>query len=102
MSQFKIYGHRTFLEQNTDAISHAIHQASMKTLGPSKEKRFHRFMPMEPRQMITPPDRSERYLNIEVLMFEGCSIETKKAFYWQLLAALDLPYQVDYRPQPEP
>lgn len=89
MAQFKIYGHRSFLEVNAVDISAAIHDASVRKLGLPDDKRFHRFLPMEPWQFVAPEDRSERYLIIEVMMFEGRPQETKKAFYSQLLGNLE-------------
>lgn len=89
MAQFKIYGHEGFLRERTEAISNAIHSASMIALGLPKEKRFHRFLPLEPWQFVTPVDRSERYLIIELMMFEGRPTETIKAFYKQVLTNLD-------------
>ena len=88
MAQFKIYGHRAFLEQSAAAISTAIHGASVGALGLPEEKRFHRFIPLEPWQFVSPPDRSDRYLIIEVMMFEGRPVATKKAFFAQLASNL--------------
>lgn len=88
MAQFKIYGHRSFLESQSTDISEAIHDASQSALGLPAGKRFHRFLPLEDWQFIAPNDRSERYLIIEVMMFEGRPVETKKAFYAELLANL--------------
>lgn len=89
MAQFKVYGHEAFLKLNAEAISRAIHDASVNQLGLPVEKRFHRFLPLEPWQFVTPEDRSERYLIIEVMMFEGRPPETIKAFYSQLLINLE-------------
>ncbi|MCA9832432.1 MAG: tautomerase family protein [Thermomicrobiales bacterium] len=89
MAQFKIYGRDGFLRAHSVAISNAIHAASVAGLGLPEEKRFHRFIPLADWQFIAPPDRSERYLIIEVMMFTGRSVETKKAFYRLLLQNLD-------------
>lgn len=89
MAQFKIYGNHYFLGGHSSTISNAIHAASMSTLGLPADKRFHRFLPLEPWQFISPSDRSEKYLIIEVMMFEGRSVETKKAFYRTVLANLE-------------
>ncbi|MCO5215041.1 MAG: tautomerase family protein [Thermomicrobiales bacterium] len=88
MSQFKIYGHKTFLSENSSTLSDAIHAASVAALGLPEGKRFHRFLPLEPWQLIAPSDRTERYLIIEVMMFEGRPLETKKAFYAAVLTNL--------------
>jgi phenylpyruvate tautomerase PptA (4-oxalocrotonate tautomerase family) len=89
MAQFKIYGHRVFLEGASAAVSVAIHSASVRALGLPEAKRFHRFIPLDPWQYIAPPDRSERYLIIEVMMFEGRPTATKKAFYAEVLRNLE-------------
>lgn len=89
MAQFKIYGHERFLRDSATTISDAIHRASVGALGLPNEKRFHRLLPLEPWQFITPEDRSEKYLIIEVMMFEGRPEETIKAFYRQLLRNLE-------------
>ena len=90
MAQFKIYGHEQFLRSSAEAISKAIHRASVESLGLPVEKRFHRLLPLEPWQFIAPADRSEKYLIIEVMMFEGRPEETVKAFYKQLLSNLEI------------
>lgn len=89
MSQFKIYGHEEFLGAHFAEISDAIHAASVSSLGLPEEKRFHRFIPLADWQFITPADRSERYLIIEVMMFAGRPVETKKSFYRTLLQNLE-------------
>lgn len=89
MAQFKIYGHERFLKPNSEGISKAIHAASVSALGLPEEKRFHRLLPLEPWQFVAPVDRSEKYLIIEVMMFEGRPTETIKRFYNQVLANLE-------------
>ena len=88
MAQFKIYGYRPFLETQASAISDAIHGASQSALGLPPGKRFHRFLPLDAWQFVAPEDRSGKYLIIEIMMFEGRPVETKKAFYRALLANL--------------
>jgi phenylpyruvate tautomerase PptA (4-oxalocrotonate tautomerase family) len=84
MAQIKIYGYATFLRAHRAALSDAIHTCVMETLGLPADKRFHRFLPLEPGDFIHPADRSERYTIIEISIFEGRSVETKK----QLIQAL--------------
>lgn len=85
MAQFKIYGHEAFLRSMASHLGDAIHRASIGALGLPEDKRFHRFLPLEPWQFVAPADRSEKYLIIEVMMFEGRPEATIKAFYRQLL-----------------
>ncbi len=89
MSQFRIYGHANFLRGRTRSISDALHAAAVAGLAIPEEKRFHRFFPLEDGYFFTPPDRSEAYLIIECVLFEGRSVGTKKAFYQALLQRLE-------------
>lgn len=88
MSQFKIYGHATFLGPRISEVSEALHGAAVRGLGIPESKRFHRFFPMEEGTFIAPDDRSKAYLVIECVLFAGRSVETKKAFYRVLLEEL--------------
>ncbi len=88
MSQFRIYGHANYLRERTRLISDAVHSAAVAGLAIPEEKRFHRFFPLEDGYFFTPDDRSEAYLIIECVLFEGRSMETKKAFYRELLQRL--------------
>lgn len=80
MAQIKIYGHAAHLNAHRTAISDAIHACAMAVLGLPADKRFHRFIPMAAADFIHPADRSARYTIIEVSLFEGRTVETKKAF----------------------
>jgi len=51
----------------------------MSALEYPPEKKFHRFITLEPSEFIYPSDRSEKYMIVEISMFEGRSIEAKKA-----------------------
>jgi phenylpyruvate tautomerase PptA (4-oxalocrotonate tautomerase family) len=44
------------------------------------DKRFHRFFPMDREDFTFPEDRSDRYLILEVSLFQGRAPETKKRF----------------------
>lgn len=88
MAQFKIYGHEQFLRDSVEQISDAIHRASMAGLGLPEEKRFHRFLPLEPWQFVAPQDRSGKYIIIELMMFEGRPRDTIESFYTHLLSNL--------------
>lgn len=50
----------------------------MEALEYPPEKKFHRFIALDEEDFIYPQDRSERYLIIEISIFEGRSIEAKK------------------------
>jgi len=79
VSQVKIFGLRTELGACKGALSDAIHAAVMEALAYPAEKRFHRFIGLDRSDFIYPVDRSERYVIVEVSMFEGRSVEAKKA-----------------------
>ena len=95
MVQFKIYGHREFLEHSSAAISVAIHRASVDVLELPEGKVFHRFIPLDAWQFMHPDDRSSHYLVIEVMMFTGRPVETKKRFYGAVLQNLQDACQIN-------
>ena len=78
MSQIKIYGRKSHIEQHRQVLSDTIHACVVEALAYPPDKRFHRFIPLEPENFIYPADRSERYTIIEISMFEGRSAEAKK------------------------
>ena len=84
MSQIKIYALNETIELHRDHLSQAIHQALVQELKYPEEKKFQRFIALEPKNFIFPTDRSDAYLIIEVSMFEGRTKETKKAFIQSL------------------
>lgn len=88
MAQVKIYGQRRFLEPHSDSLSETIHAVMVAELGLPPEKRFHRFLPLEPWQQRCPQDRSERYLILEILMFAGRSTPVRKALLHGLMREL--------------
>ena len=79
MAQIKIYGLRAHLDQRKQPISDVIHHCAMEALQLPAEKRFHRFIALEPDDFIFPDDRSEQYTIIEISIFEGRSVEAKKS-----------------------
>ncbi|MEH6556971.1 MAG: tautomerase family protein [Oceanicoccus sp.] len=79
MAQIKIYGLISNFEESRSAISASIHDAVMSALEYPPEKKFHRFIGLESNEFIYPADRSEKYIIIEISMFEGRSIEAKKS-----------------------
>lgn len=61
----------------------------MSELGLPADKRFHRFIPLDAADFIHPEDRSEAYTIIEASLFEGRTVETKKAFIRALFARFE-------------
>ena len=78
MSQVKIYGVREHLTPKREILSEVIHACVMDSLGMPKDKRAHRFIPMEKDDFFMPGGRSEAYTIIELSMIEGRTPETKK------------------------
>src|SRR5665811_1411189 len=66
------------------AMSDVVHGCAVDVLGLPPDKRFHRFFPMSAVDFPTPAGRTERYTIIEIVMFEGRSVATKKAFFTRL------------------
>ncbi len=90
MAQVKIYGLKTQLEPIKVRLSEVIHQCLVEAFKLPKDKRFHRFIALEPSDFIYPSDRSEKYTIIEIIMFEGRRVESKKrllGLLYELLAA---------------
>ena len=88
MAQVKVYGAKSNLDENKFAISKAIHESVMLALEYPLEKKFHRFIPLEQDNFIYPNDRSTQYIIIEISMFEGRSIETKKTLIKELYSKI--------------
>jgi phenylpyruvate tautomerase PptA (4-oxalocrotonate tautomerase family) len=79
VAQVKVYGLREHLDPVKAVLSDAIHSCVVDALQFPPEKRAHRFFPMEPGDFFFPASASPRYTIIEISMFEGRTIETRKA-----------------------
>lgn len=84
MPQVKIYGLKSAHSDQRAQISDAIHQSLMEVFGTPQNKRFQRYIWLEPDDFIYPDDRTDQYLIIEISMFEGRTLETKKKLIHQL------------------
>ena len=78
MPTVKIFGLRNNIERVRDALSDAVNDCVSEALKFPIETRLQRFFPLAPEDFRYSPDRSERYTIIEISMFEGRSVETKK------------------------
>lgn len=85
MAQIKIYGIKEHLNQIKDKLSDTIHSCLVEAMSLPADKKFHRFFPLERSDFFFPADRSENYTIIEISMFEGRSVETKKQLIRLLL-----------------
>ena len=88
MAQVKIFALRKALESREE-ISNAIHASVMEALEYPLEKRFHRFFPLEREDFAFSADRTNKYMILEISMFEGRSIEAKKKLIRLLFANLE-------------
>ena len=78
MSQIKIYGLREELNPIKARLSDVIHSCVVDALSFPQNKRAHRFFPLESEDFYRPATATERYTIIEISLFEGRTIETKK------------------------
>jgi len=79
LAQVKVYGLKESLAPIRGRLSDAVHGCVVEALGLPPEKRFHRFLPLDREDFLFAPDRSDRYTILEISMFEGRSVETRKA-----------------------
>lgn len=86
MAQVKIFGSRRHLASQRQAVSDAVHDALVQAVAIPEEKRFHRFVLLDEEDFVFPSGRSERYTIIEISMFEGRSVEAKRALIRALYA----------------
>ncbi|MBV9229297.1 MAG: tautomerase family protein [Chloroflexi bacterium] len=88
MAQIKIYGLREHLAPIKAKLSDVLHACAVEALHLPPDKRFHRFFLLDASDFFFPADRSTRYTIIEISMFEGRSIETKKQLIRLLFSRL--------------
>ena len=89
MSQVKIYGLRSSLNQYKAALSNAIHQSIVEALSFPTDKKFHRIIALDSDDFLFPADRSDKYTIIEISMFDGRSVDAKKALIRALFANIE-------------
>jgi phenylpyruvate tautomerase PptA (4-oxalocrotonate tautomerase family) len=89
LAQIKIYGLREHLDAAKMQLSDVIHACIVEALKLPADKRFHRFLALDPSDFIYPAGRSERYTIIEISMFEGRSDEAKKLLIHLLFEQLN-------------
>ena len=81
MSQIKIYGYTSSLQPIRQQFSDILHSCIVDAFQYPQNKRAHRFLYLDHGDFYYPEGRSERYTIIEICLFEGRSIETKKHLY---------------------
>jgi phenylpyruvate tautomerase PptA (4-oxalocrotonate tautomerase family) len=78
VAQVKIYGVKEHLNLIKAKLSDVIHSCVVDALAFPQGKRAHRFFPLEAEDFYYPAGRTPRYTIVEISMFEGRSVETKK------------------------
>ncbi|MEV5326951.1 tautomerase family protein [Nonomuraea sp. N2-4H] len=78
MAQVKVYGRRDVWADRRRELSDLIQASLVSAWGLPEDKRFHRFLLLDADDFIC-PQRSERYLIIEIICFSGRSDAAKKA-----------------------
>jgi phenylpyruvate tautomerase PptA (4-oxalocrotonate tautomerase family) len=78
MAQIKIYGLREQLEPVRAQLSDVIHSCVTEALKFPRDKCAQRFFHLERADFYYPASASEKYTIVEISMFEGRSVETKK------------------------
>lgn len=76
MAQIKIYGRKDQIHSLKARLSDAIHACVVEALKVPTEKRFHRFFLLDADEFYYAPDRSEKYIIIEINMIAGRTLET--------------------------
>lgn len=89
MAQVVIYGLRDVLRARRTRVSDAVHGAVMAALAYPPEKRFHRFVGLDPEDFIYPEDRGPDYTIIEVSLFEGRSEDARRSLIRELFSRLE-------------
>lgn len=80
MGQVKIFGLKEVLNTSKIKMSEVIHSCLVDGLKFPADKKFQRFFPMELDDFYFPAGRTEKYTIVEVSLFEGRTVETKKDF----------------------
>ena len=88
MAQVVVWGRRTLIEERRSALSDAIHGAVMAALDYPAQKRFHRFVGLDPKDFVYPADRGDTYTIIEISIFEGRSEAAKRRLIDELFARI--------------
>ena len=81
MGQVKIYGIRSQLMPIRSQISDVLHECIVEAFKYPENKRIHRFFYLDDEDFFYPQDRTSRYTIIEISLFEGRSVTSKKDLY---------------------
>jgi phenylpyruvate tautomerase PptA (4-oxalocrotonate tautomerase family) len=78
VAQIKVYGVGEHLDPIKAKLSDVIHSCVVDALSFPQDKRAHRFFALDAENFYYPTGRTPRYTIVEISMFEGRSVETKK------------------------
>lgn len=78
MAQIKVYGIKEHLKPIQMGLSSIIHGCVVDAFQYPAGKRFHRFIHLEQEDFLFSEDRSDKYTIIEISIFEGRTVESKK------------------------
>jgi phenylpyruvate tautomerase PptA (4-oxalocrotonate tautomerase family) len=81
MGQIKIYGIKEFLHPVREKLSEVLHECVMDAFHYPKEKKAHRFIYIDKDSFFYFDGRTEKHTIIEISVFEGRSVETKKKLH---------------------
>lgn len=94
MSQIKIYGLAKHLNPIKAKLSDSIHACIVEALQYPADKRAHRFFPLDESDFYYPPGRTEKYTIIEISLFEGRAVETKRRLIRLLFERLECELEI--------
>jgi hypothetical protein len=78
VAQIKVYGVVEHLNPIKAKLSDVIHSCVVDALSFPQDKRAHHFFPLDAENFYYPASRTPRCTIVEISMFEGSSVETKK------------------------
>lgn len=90
-----IYGIKEQLNPVKAQLSNVIHGCMQSVLGMPKDKRAHRFIPMDKEDFYYPGDRSDAYTVIEINMMEGREKDTLKLLIKTLFKEIEQQLAID-------
>lgn len=81
MGQIKIYGLKEHLTPIRNEVSDTLHSCVVDAFRYPENKRAHRFFYLDPEDFFYPEGRSNQYTIIEISLFEGRTVISKKHLY---------------------
>lgn len=94
MGQVKIYGLRESLHPKREKVSEIIHNCIVEAFSYPKEKKAHRFMYIEEDSFFYFEGRTKNHTIIEINLFEGRTITSKKKLYQMLFERFENELQI--------